>query len=129
MLSKNRIKFHHIGIVARDMNETLKFLRENFVILSVSDVVYDQKQDATLQLVKTKDLAIELISGRIVENLIKKSITYYHLCYSVKNIDEAINELKDAMVISPPKEAKLFDNKRVAFLMTPLGLIELLEEK
>ncbi|HIU12387.1 MAG TPA: VOC family protein, partial [Candidatus Onthocola stercorigallinarum] len=50
--------------------------------------------------------------------------------YSVKNINETITKLQEdgAFLVSPAKEAILFDNKKVAFLMWDLGLIELLEE-
>lgn len=129
MHSELEMKFHHLGVVAQDLGRTLSFIKDNFEVIEVSEIVHDQNQTATLQLVKTQDLTIELISGKIVEKLSRKNITYYHLCYSVKDIEAAIKNFKEALLISPPKEAKLYGNNKVAFLMTPIGIIELLEEK
>ena len=80
-------------------------------------------------MIYTKDVNIELVSGEMVKDLVKKKITYYHICYEVKNIQKSIDSFKNSILISPPKEAILFNNKKVAFLYTPIGLIELLGEK
>ena len=123
------MKFHHIGIATKDIKKTFKFVKNNFEVIDFTDIIYDQKQDAYVQLITTNDNQIELVSGKQVENLIKKNITYYHICYEVKNINEAINNFSDALLISKPKEAILFENRKVAFLLTPIGLVELLEER
>jgi len=120
------MKFHHIGIATKDLKKSLKFVQDNFEIKDISEEIYDKNQDATLQMIQTKDINIELVSGSMVEKLIKANTTYYHICYEVKDIFKAIDEFKGTMVISTPKEAILFDNRLVAFLMTPLGLVELL---
>jgi methylmalonyl-CoA/ethylmalonyl-CoA epimerase len=120
------MKFHHIGIATRDLKKSLEFIKKNFDIKDVTDEIFDKNQDATLQMVTTNDINIELVSGHMVEKLIKSNTTYYHICYEVENIFQAIDEFQGGMVISTPKEAILFDNRLVAFLMTPLGLVELL---
>lgn len=76
-------------------------------------------------------LKIELISGKQIENLLKKKITYYHICYEVTDILKEKERLVDngAFLISDEKEAILFDNKKVCFLLTSYGLIELVEIK
>lgn len=52
------------------------------------DTVYDENQDANLcMLTMSDDIMIELISGAVVGNLVKKRQYLYHACYSVKNID------------------------------------------
>ena len=58
---------------------------------------------------------------------IKKNITYYHVCYEVDNLQEAMTSFKNSIVISNPVKAILFDNRKVAFLLTPIGIVELLE--
>ena len=122
------MKFHHIGIATNDIEKSLNFLKNQFKIVSISKKIFDEKQNAYLMLVKTEDMTYELVSGEMVKNLIKKNITYYHICYEVKNLEKAIKQI-DGILVSPPKEAILFNNRKVAFLITPLGLIELLEEK
>ncbi len=120
------MKFHHIGIATKDIKKSLEFIKNNFEILDCSQIIYDEKQDAFLQMIKTKDLNIELVSGKIIENFIKVKTTYYHVCYEVEDIHKSIKEFKGAILVSPPKEAILFDGRLVAFLFTPLGIVELL---
>ena len=73
---------------------------------------------------------MELISGKQVENLLKKRITYYHICYEVENITEEKEKLikNGAFLLSDEKEAVLFSNRKVCFLMTSYGMIELVEK-
>ena len=122
------MKFHHIGIATKNIDKSLNFLKKQFEIEYISEKIFDEKQNAYLMLVKTKDMTYELVSGKMVEKLIQKNITYYHICYEVEDIEDAIKNI-DGMLISPPKEAILFNNRKVAFLITSLGVIELLEEK
>jgi len=123
--------FHHRGVACKDIEQSISTIDKIFQIEEISNMVYDEKQKANLCMIKTKNnISIELISGDIVENLLKKGINYYHTCYMVKNIEEKIKELQNSncVLISNPKEAILFENKKVAFLYTPFGMIELLEE-
>ena len=73
---------------------------------------------------------LELVSGKVVEKIVKKRQFLYHTCYETENIEEEIEKLKklDSFLVSEPKEAILFHNKKVAFLMTNIGLVELVEE-
>lgn len=120
------MKFHHIGIATKDLKKSLDFVQNNFEILNISNPIFDPKQDATLQLIQTKDVAIELVCGKVVEKLIQNKTTYYHICYEVDDINKAIESFQGAILVSSPKEAILFDNRLVAFLITPIGLVELL---
>lgn len=120
------MKFHHIGIATKSLKTSLDFVNKNFDVINISEEIFDENQDATLQMIETKDLNIELVTGSVVDKLIKAKTTYYHICYEVEDINEAIENFKGTIVISEPKPAILFDNREVAFLMTPLGLVELL---
>ena len=55
---------------------------------------------------------------------------FHFSCWETENIEEEIEKLKklDSFLVSEPKEAILFQNKKVAFLMTNIGLVELVEE-
>ena len=124
------MKFHHIGIATEDINKTLEKLKIFFDIKDISKVIYDKNQNANLCMVTLNDgIMLELISGEVVANIVKKRQYLYHTCYSVKNIEKAIKNLLDdgAFLVKESKEAILFNNKKVAFLMWDLGLIELLE--
>jgi len=123
------MKFHHIGIATDNIKKTFEFVKNSFDVIEFTDIIYDKNQNATLQMIYTKDINIELVSGGMVKDIIKKKITYYHICYEVTNIQKFIKEFNNSILISPPKKAILFNNRKVAFLLTPIGLIELLEEK
>ena len=127
IMKYSAMKFHHIGIATKNIEKTLEWVTEHFQIINISDKVYDENQDAYVQMIETIDVNIELISGNIVENFIKKNITYYHVCFEVDNLQEAMTSFKKSIVISKPAKAILFDNRKVAFLLTPIGIVELLE--
>lgn len=125
------MKFHHIGIATDDIPSLIEKLKKYFNIKNITDIVYDELQDGKLCMITLDDgTNIELISGNIVENIVKKRRYLYHTCYSVEDIDSTIKSLINdgATLVSDTKEAILFDNKKVAFLMWDLGLIELVEE-
>jgi methylmalonyl-CoA/ethylmalonyl-CoA epimerase len=121
------MNFHHIGIATNDIEKCLSFVNDNFEVIASTNTIYDPNQNAELVLITTKSVVLELVSGPLVSEFIKKQQTYYHICYEVDNITKAIESFKHAILVSPPKEAILFDNRRVAFLFTPIGLVELLE--
>ena len=54
-------------------------------------------------------------------------MVFHHIGIATNN-DEAIKELEEdgAVLVKEPKEAIVFNNKKVAFLMWHLGLIELI---
>lgn len=124
------MKFDHIGIATNDINETISKISKFMNITYKSDIIYDELQDANLcMLTLDGDIKIELIQGKVVENILKKRQYLYHTCYSVDNIDNTVNELvsEGALLISEVKPAILFNMKKVVFLMWDLGLIELVE--
>ena len=124
------MKFDHIGIATSDIDSLIAKLEGILKIESKSSIVYDELQDANLCMLTLEDgTKIELISGKVVENLVKKRNYLYHTCYQVDNIDAMVEKLvaKGAFVMGEKKQAKLFDNRYVIFLMWDLGIIELVE--
>mgnify|MGYP001135334568 CR=1 FL=1 len=124
------MEFHHIGIACADIAQMKLYLNKIYDVTSVSEEVYDELQKATLCMMTLKDgTKMELVKGEIVDKLVKRHQFLYHVCYSTRDIGRKIKELEDlgAKMISEPKAAKLFGGKQVAFLMTQLGIVELLE--
>lgn len=125
------MKIHHVGIVCRNIERAVRDYRKLFNVITQSETVHDPLQDADLCMLTTDTgLDVEFIAGPQVENLRKARINYYHVCYTVDNLECEIERMTDngAVVVSEPKPAILFGGKRVAFLIASSGLIELLEE-
>ena len=123
------MNFHHIGIATNDIEKCLSFVNDNFEVIASTNTIYDPNQNAELVLITTKSVVLELVSGPLVSEFIKKQQTYYHICYEVDDLDKSIAEFQQSIVISKPTKAILFNNRRVAFIMTPIGIIELLESR
>lgn len=122
---------HHIGIATENIEETKKYMSQFMDICEIGDTVYDSNQNAYLCMISTADgTSYELIEGDVVKNYLKKRIFMYHTCYLVENLQDSIDVFinNGATLVSDPKEAVLFNNKQVAFLMTEIGMIELLEK-
>jgi methylmalonyl-CoA/ethylmalonyl-CoA epimerase len=125
------MKFHHIGIACSDIERAIEDFGKFHAIVAKSQIVYDPLQKSRLCMVTTDTgLDVEFIAGEKVAGLVKKGITYYHICYEVENLEQAIAHYlsRDAKMISEPKPAILFGGRRVAFLYLPYGFVELLEE-
>ena len=124
------LRHHHVGCACSNIEKTADKLEKLFGAKR-GKIVYDPLQDANLCMLAMPDGSyIELVSGAVVANFVKKRVTYYHICYEVDDISKAIEEMSKngALVISPTKPAILFGNRNVAFLMSPIGLVELLEK-
>ena len=117
------MKFHHIGMVVKDIEESQKRLVLGKKVRSV----YDHKQNANLALFKNfSDSYIELISPTNEKSYTYQFLSknhnknpYHHLCYEadekeILNLEEKLNLIP----ITEPLEAKLFDNRLVQFFYT-----------
>ena len=125
------MKIHHIGIACSDIEGALADFGRYHPIIKRSEVVYDELQKAELCMVHTDTgLDVEFIAGEQVARLLKKGISYYHLCFEVDDLDATLSEYieQGAMMISEPKPAVLFGGCRVAFLYLPYGLVEFVEK-
>lgn len=124
------MKFHHIGICCKNIKKEIERIEKIHTIEKISDIVYDNNQNAELCMLELKEgIKMELISGEVVKNLIKKRISYYHLCYEVKDIEKEKSFFikNGAILLKDLEEAILFENKKVCFLMASYGLVELKE--
>lgn len=123
-------KIHHVGIAVKDMEKASRFILDTHAITHDSGIVHDPLLKAHLRLFTVEDgFHLELVEGEAVSAVLKKGMTYYHNCYEVKNLDDALKNLKNlnCLTVIPPTPAVLFDGRKVAFVLSPLGLIELLE--
>ena len=126
------LRFHHVGIACTDIERVAHFVGLVFDIASDTGTVYDANQGSNVRLLRdTSGMQLELISGKPVEKIVKKGGTYYHICFETPDMESAIAHFKKqgSLLVSPPTKAVLFDHRRVSFLYTVLGLVELLEAK
>ena len=127
------IKFLHLGIACTDIGLCKKFIKSVMNVVDESETIFDENQNASMCLLTLRGgIELELISGPIVAGIIKKGMTYYHTCYGVPDIEKAIAFFKktgQVTTISEIKPGKLFNGRRAVFLYTPIGLVELLENK
>lgn len=126
------MKFHHVGVACKNIAEEIRNISTIHQVIEKSPTVFDPEQNAELALLTLADGArIELISGKQVETLLKKNISYYHLCFEVDDIHAEVERLVNAgaFLISAPRPAMLFNNREVAFLHVSYGMIELLNSK
>ena len=125
------MKIHHIGIASRDINKSIEYYEKIHNVTYKTNIIFDELQNCYLAFLKTNEgINIEFILGKQVEHILNKNITYHHICYEVIYLKDKINEFirGGALQISPPQPAKLFQMRKVVFLYTQSGLIELLEE-
>lgn len=125
------MELHHMGVACRDMEVARQFIYATQEVTAESGPVYDERLQATVCLISTKSgLQVELVSGKRVDGLVRKGLSYYHVCYEVEDLSGALVRMQAAncLVVVPPTPATLFGMREVAFVYSPLGLIELLQK-
>lgn len=126
------MRLHHIAIACRDIAQGLCDIEAVYGIARQGEIIADPEQNAELCLVETHGgMTLELVSGPPVTDYLKRGVSLYHLCHAVPYLPQAIDRLcaSGAVLVAPPKPAVIFGGRKVAFLFTKLGLIELLEEE
>ncbi|MFX1476387.1 MAG: condensation domain-containing protein, partial [Promethearchaeota archaeon] len=124
------ISLHHLGYACESIETGLTHVRQLHQIIAVNDTVYDPQQDAELCLIETSaGVNLELVAGRQVKSLVERGVSLYHVGYEVDDLGKSLASFREhgAVLVSPPKPAKLFEDRRVAFMETHLGLVELIE--
>ena len=117
-------KFEHVGIAVRKIDLITNNLKK----------INDKIQNVNLSFINCSGLTIELVEpandSSPVNSFLKKNQTYYHICFSVDNIDASIKKAKkyNFSKISKPVPAVAFNNRKIVWLYNiNLGLVELLE--
>ncbi len=123
------MKLHHLGIATKSLEKAKDFVCSTHTVIREIGPIWDPNLKANLlMLVVNEGISIELVSGQVVNSLVKKNISLYHYCYEVENINNKIELFKKegGSQIIKPTPAKLFNGRLVSFIYTPIGLIELL---
>ena len=130
--------FHHIGIAVAKIEAAIAAFQNLGWILE-EDPVIDVERGVRLAFLKRVDSGemLELVSP-LHDNspvsstlkMMKNASTPYHICYEVKDIEQAILVLRKEgyQCISVLMPAVAFQGRRVVFLLNiNAGLVELLE--
>ena len=128
-LNIKQLKLHHIGIATKNIQNAENFVINTHKVINSVGPIFDQNLNANLQLLEVENgLSIELVEGPIVASLVKKGINLYHFCYEVENINQKIDDFinNGGLLLLKPTPAQLFNNRKISFINTPIGIIELL---
>lgn len=128
---------HHIGILVRDIAESVSAYEERFAYRIVGETIHDPVQTAYIQFLEgaTPKVLIELISpdgpNSKLTVALKKGGGLNHLAYSTDEIEKDCQELRSSgmLLLQAPVEAQAFPGRRIAWLMGRDGIpIELVEQ-
>ncbi len=124
------MKLHHIGIATKDIKATRDYIKNLYPVIRETEILYDANQEAELCMLILEDgLGLELIMGEKVNSFVDKKQYIYHLCFEVQDIEKAISEYRKCrdIIMTNPTPA-VFDNRRVAFVFSKIGIVELVEK-
>lgn len=129
------LTFHHVGCLVDNIEEALKSYSGLFASDSISEKIFISAQGVFVCFVEMRDKSyIELIQSAsadsIVARLKKQGISYYHIGYTVKDFDKALEALESRHYkLINTFQSEAFNGKKCAFMYTADGqLVEVIEE-
>lgn len=130
----NDIKFHHLGVAVKTIEGASPFYKN--LGYSVSETVIEPIQKVKVAYARKEGMpTIELLEPLNEESpinniLTKNGCTPYHICYSVKDINQAISDLRSQgfMPLGKPIPGHGLDDAVMVFMYNAnVGLIQLVE--
>lgn len=130
------MKFDHIGVFVKTLSSGREYLTEIVQIKSWSESFNDKIQGVSVQFgYDESGVCYELVAPNAEINPVDKLLSQgkniiNHVGYKVNNIEEEVLRLRslNCLLVSGPTPAIAFNNKKIAFLYTPLKfIIELIE--
>lgn len=131
---------HHTGIAVSSIEEKMPFYLNALGMKQLTPIIEDPIQKVKVVLVGYSESDqnppfIELVepagSTTPIDRFLKQHISLYHYCIEVSHIDEALQQAKanKAIIVQKPVPAVLFNNRKIAWILTPdRYLIEFLEK-
>lgn len=132
------MKLHHIGIVVKNIQESLGELTQFLDFKETSMPMKISSQKVNVCFLKTSDVYVELIepieNDSPVKNFSELGGGFHHICFEVKDIFKEIEKMtkNGARIIVEP--TKGFEDRLIAFVLlnmknTNCNLIEFVERK
>lgn len=134
--SKNKLKFHHIGIFVKSINKAEKVLLKTLSLKKTSKIFKDKTLKVKVRFYKDqKNICYEIIepygaNNPVTGSLIRKTNILNHIAYKTEDLDETIKNLRkqNYLQISQIVYSQAF-KKKIVFLLTPLNfIIELIQK-
>lgn len=131
---------HHTGIAVSSIEEKLPFYFNALGMKQLTDIIHDPIQKVRVVLLgysvdDQHPPFIELVepsgSNTPIDRFLKNNISIYHYCLEVPDIQTALDTARSnkAVIIQKPVPAVLFNNRKIAWILTPdKYLIEFLEQ-
>ena len=134
----NKMKLHHIGIVVKNIQESLGDLGKYLEFEETTIPILVESQKVNVCFLKTSEVYIELIEPIENDSPVKRIADsgggFHHLCFEVEDVFVELEKMKKsgARVIVEP--VKGFEGRLIAFVLldmknTNCNLIELAEMK
>ncbi len=118
--------FHHFGIILKD-NQNYPYSKIKYI--------KDPIQKVKVGFYKINDFVIEIVipddKNSPIKSALKNKVFYHHICFSVPNINKAIQNASEYGVrrISKIEPAVAFSNRSICWCLgNNFGLMELLEK-
>lgn len=131
---------HHTGLAVTSIEEKLPFYINALGMKQLTEIKHDPIQKVRVVLLGyTEDEShppfIELVepsgSNTPIDRFLKQNISIYHYCIEVPDINKALQTVREhkALIIQRPVPAVLFNNRLIAWILTPdKYLIEFLQK-
>lgn len=125
--------FHHVGVAVPQIETAAERFRSVFGAIADSPILHDPQQGVYIQFLKFGNAKVELLApaggNSPVDAMLRRGISIYHVCFEADDFDKRIEDWvkAGAILVSPPKPAVAFDQRRVAFVMCLGLMVELVE--
>lgn len=133
MADPDQIKFNHVGVAVAQIEPAAERFRAVFGAAADSPILHDPQQGVHIQFLRLGNARIELLApagaNSPVDAMLRRGISIYHVCFEAVDFDARLAEWvkAGATLVSPPKPAIAFGNRRVAFVMCLGLMIELVD--
>lgn len=125
----------------KSIQENLNYYTDVLGMRQVSKIVFDPNQKVKVVLLgytekENQPPFIELVEpageSSPIDRILKENNKIYHICIETENLEERLKIARKnkSIIVQKPVPAKLFNNRRIAWILTPeKNLIEFLEKE
>ena len=128
------VSLHHIGYVVTSIEASMPGFITMLGGTWDSEIIHDPLQKVRVSFLKTpsfsQNVQVELIEpaaedSPVLSFLKKRGGGLHHLCYEVNNLDAHLEHMWQggAMLVRPAMPAVAFNQRRIAWMMTPQKLL------